>query len=163
MKDKEYNQIMEGNSMTINQAAAIIDDMYQDKFKIMEQKTETGVKIDLGKMDDIQFTILEFASVRLLREVQSLSHKLKKQEKENTDLKELYIRTAKHQEKIGHVELAEYMLAQIEAVPTLTTWEEYTTWVSKDSIRKILDKYKTKEIDFAPEFYKEIKELLEEK
>lgn len=78
MKDKEYNQIMEGNSMTINQAAAIIDDMYQDKFKIMEQKTETGIKIDLGKMDDIQFTILEFASVRLLREVQSLSHKLKK-------------------------------------------------------------------------------------
>lgn len=55
------------------------------------------------------------------------------------------------------------MLAQIEAVPIFTTWEEYTTWVSKDSIRKILDKYKTKEIDFAPEFYKEIKELLEEK
>ena len=81
--------------------------------------------------------------------------------KENTDLKELYIRTAKHQEKMGHLELAEYMLAQIQAIPTFTTWEEYTTWVSKDDIRKILDKYKNKEIDYAPELYKEIKNLLE--
>lgn len=63
---------------------------------------------------------------------------IEKQEKENTDLKYLYIRTAKHQEKIGHVELAEYMLAQIQAVPTFTTWEEYTTWVSKEKIREII-------------------------
>ena len=101
--------------------------------------------------------------IEVLSMLKGKDKEIEKQEKENTDLKELYIRTAKHQEKIGHVELAEYMLAQIEAVPTFTTWEEYTTWVSKDSIRKILDKYKTKEIDFAPEFYKEIKELLEEK
>lgn len=87
---------------------------------------------------------------------------IEKQEKENTDLKYLYIRTAKHQEKIGHVELAEYMLAQIQAVPTFTTWEEYTTWVSKEDLRKILDKYKHKEIDYAPEFYKELKKLVEE-
>ena len=75
---------------------------------------------------------------RVLREIQSLRHKMEKQEKENTDLKELYIRTAKHQEKIGHTELAGYMLAQIEAVPTFTTWEEYTTWVDKDKIREFI-------------------------
>lgn len=75
---------------------------------------------------------------RVLREIQSLRHKMEKQEKENTYLKELYIRTAKHQEKIGHTELAGYMLAQIEAIPTFTTWEEYTTWVDKDKIREFI-------------------------
>lgn len=69
---------------------------------------------------------------------------IEKQEKENMNLKELYVRVAKHQEKIGHTELAEYMLAQIQAIPTFTTWEEYTTWVSKDDLRKILDKYAKK-------------------
>lgn len=88
---------------------------------------------------------------------------IEKQEKENMDLKELYVRVAKHQEKIGHTELAEYMLAQIQAIPTFTTWEEYTTWVSKDDLRKILDKYAKKEIDFASELYKELRQLLEEK
>lgn len=87
---------------------------------------------------------------------------IEKQEKENMDLKELYVRVAKHQEKIGHTELAEYMLAQIQAIPTFTTWEEYTTWVSKDDLRKILDKYAKKEIDFSPELYKELRQLLEE-
>lgn len=135
--------------------------MYQDKYKIMSQKTDAGVTIDLSKLDEITLTNLEFASVRALREIQSLRHKIEKQEKENTDLKELYIRTAKHQEKIGHIELADYMLAQIQAVPTFTTWEEYTTWVSKEDLRKILDKYAKKEIDLAPEFYKELRHLLE--
>lgn len=65
---------------------------------------------------------------------------IKKQQKENTDLKDLYIRTAKHLDKRGHFELSEYMLAQIEATPTFTTWEEYTTWVSKAKIRDILSK-----------------------
>ncbi len=88
---------------------------------------------------------------------------IEKQEKENMDLKELYVRVAKHQEKIGHTELAEYMLAQIQAIPTFTTWEEYTTWVSKDDLRKILDKYAKKEIEFSPELYKELRQLLEEK
>lgn len=88
---------------------------------------------------------------------------IEKQEKENMNLKELYVRVAKHQEKIGHTELAEYMLAQIQAIPTFTTWEEYTTWVSKDNLRKILDKYAKKEIDFSPELYKELRQLLEEK
>ena len=88
---------------------------------------------------------------------------IEKQEKENMNLKELYVRVAKHQEKIGHTELAEYMLAQIQVIPTFTTWEEYTTWVSKDDLRKILDKYAKKEIDFSPELYKELRQLLEEK
>ena len=63
--------------MSIEEAETIIDDMYQDKYKIMEQKTDTGVTIDLSKMDEITFTNLEWASVRVLREVQSLNHKCK--------------------------------------------------------------------------------------
>lgn len=86
----------------------------------------------------------------------------KELEEENTDLKDLYIRTAKHQEKIGHEELAGYMLAQIEAVPTFTTWEEYKTWINKQDFRKILDKYEHKEIKYAPEMFEKLKKLLEE-
>lgn len=81
-KDKNYNQIMTKDSMTADEAISIIDDMYQDRCKIMEQKTETGVKIDLGKVDDIQFTNLEFASVRAIREIQSLNWKMKKKDKQ---------------------------------------------------------------------------------
>lgn len=80
-KSKPYwEQIMTKDEMTIEEALTIIDDMYQDKYKIMEQKTDTGVTIDLSKMDEITFTNLEFASVRVLREVQSLNHKLEKLE-----------------------------------------------------------------------------------
>ena len=89
MKNKYYNQIMTKKEMSIEEAETIIDDMYQDKYKIMEQKTDTGVTIDLSKIDEITFTNLEFASVRVLREIQSLRHKMEKQEKENTVLKEL--------------------------------------------------------------------------
>lgn len=74
----------------------------------------------------------------LSRAIETVLQKLNMLEKENTDLKDLYIRTAKHQDKLGHFELSEYMLAQIEATPTFTTWEEYTTWVSKDKIREII-------------------------
>ena len=80
-KSKPYwEQIMTKDEMTIEEALTIIDDMYQDKYKIMEQKTDTGVTIDLSKMDEITFTNLEFASVIVLREVQSLNHKFKKLE-----------------------------------------------------------------------------------
>ena len=86
-KSKPYwEQIMTKDEMTIEEALTIIDDMYQDKYKIMEQKTDTGVTINLSKMDEITFTNLEFASVIVLREIQSLRHEMEKQEKENTDL-----------------------------------------------------------------------------
>jgi hypothetical protein len=42
---------------------------------------------------------------------------------ENEKLKELYIRTAKHLEEIGKPEMAEYFLAQIEAIPTWNVGE----------------------------------------
>lgn len=87
---------------------------------------------------------------------------IKKQEKENTDLKDIYIRMAKNFEKKGQVETAEYMLAQIEAIPTFTTWEEYTTWVSKDKIREILSKHKNTRIEDGWMFFDDIKKLLEE-
>lgn len=74
----------------------------------------------------------------LSRAIETVLQELNMLEKENTDLKDLYIRIAKHQDKLGHFELSEYMLAQIEATPTFTTWEEYTTWVSKDKIREII-------------------------
>lgn len=78
-KSKPYwEQIMAKDEMTIEEALTIIDDMYQDRYKIMSQKTEKETIVDLSKMDYIRFTNLEWASVRVLREVQSLNHKFKK-------------------------------------------------------------------------------------
>ena len=71
---------MTKDEMTIEEALTIIDDMYQDRYKIMSQKTEKETIVDLSKMDYIKFTNLEWASVRVLREVQSLNHKFKKLE-----------------------------------------------------------------------------------
>lgn len=80
-KSKPYwEQIMTKDEMTIEEALTIIDDMYQDRYKIMSQKTEKETIVDLSKMDYIKFTNLEWASVRVLREVQSLNHKFKKLE-----------------------------------------------------------------------------------
>lgn len=61
-------------------------------------------------------------------------------EEENTNLKEMYIRTARNFDEKGKTEFAEYMLAQIEEIPTFTTWEEYITWVSKDKVRELKEK-----------------------
>ena len=86
-KSKPYwEQIMTKDEMTIEEALTIIDDMYQDRYKIMSQKTEKETIVDLGKMDYIKFTNLEWASVRVLREVQSLRHEMEKQEKEIEEL-----------------------------------------------------------------------------
>lgn len=92
--------------------------------------------------------------------IDQLETKVKELEKENTDIKEVYIRTAKHLDKKGMFELSEYMLAQIEATPTFTTWEEYTTWVSKDKIREIIkeldidiERNKRREINNTKEGY----------
>ena len=80
-KSKPYwEQIMTKDEMTIEEALTIINDMYQDRYKIMSQKTEKETIVDLSKMDYIRFTNLEWASVRVLREVQSLNHKFKKLE-----------------------------------------------------------------------------------
>ena len=67
--------------------------------------------------------------------IETILKALEDKDKEITDMREIFVKTAKHQEKLGHFELAEYMLAQIEATPTFTTWEEYKTWVSKEKIR----------------------------
>ena len=63
---------MKADKMCLNEAIDIVDKMYQDRYKIVEEKDT----IYVDKLDDVKFTNLEFASVRLLREVQSLQTKL---------------------------------------------------------------------------------------
>lgn len=90
MEDKYYNQIMTKKEMSIEEAETIIDDMYQDKYKIMEQKTEQGVVIDVSKMDEITLTNLEFASVRMLREKQILETKYRRLQEKISEILEYY-------------------------------------------------------------------------
>ena len=71
---KIYNQIMNKKEMTADEAIDIIDEMYQDRMKQIEENNE----IYIDRLNNIEFTNLEFAGVILLREVQSLRRELKK-------------------------------------------------------------------------------------
>lgn len=118
-------------------------------------------------LKSVRISLMNFNEIteenkKVIVSIQTIVNLIEKQEKENTDLKELYIRVARNFEEKGKTEISEYMLAQIQAIPTFTTWEEYTTWVSKEDLRKILDKYKNKKIDYAPMLYKELRTMLEE-
>lgn len=77
-EEKYYNKIMKQDKMSIEEAENIIDEMYQDKYKIIEENNT----IYVDRLDEVKFTNLEFASVRMLREVQSLRRKLEKLQKE---------------------------------------------------------------------------------
>lgn len=71
-----WNKTMTAEQMTLEEAINIVDEMYQDRYKVIEEKTKEETIIHVEKIDDVKFTNLEFASVRLLREVQSLQRKL---------------------------------------------------------------------------------------
>lgn len=74
--NSSWDKIMTAERMTLEEAINIVDEMYQDRYKTIEEKTEEGTTIHLEKIGDVKFTNLEFASVILLREVQSLQSKL---------------------------------------------------------------------------------------
>jgi len=63
---------MTKDKMSLEEAETIINDMYQDRNKILENNNV----IDISRLDDVKFTNLEFASVRAIREIQSLERKL---------------------------------------------------------------------------------------
>ena len=67
-----WEQIMTKDKMSLEEAETIINDMYQDRNKILENNNV----IDISRLDDVKFTNLEFASVRAIREIQSLERKL---------------------------------------------------------------------------------------
>ena len=68
-----YQQKMTTDKMNLEEALNIVDAMYQDRYKIIEENNTVYV----DRLKDVKFTNLEFASVILLREVQSLQSKLK--------------------------------------------------------------------------------------
>lgn len=105
----------------------------QDNLHALELHCQKQLRREVGQRLREHEIVLE-----LIHRYNNQKEEIEKQKKENIDLKDLFIRTAKHQEKLGHEELAMYMLAQIEAIPTFTTWEDYTTWISKDKIREII-------------------------
>ena len=72
-KTKPYwVQIMTKDKMSLEEAETIINDMYQDRNKILENNNV----IDISRINDVIFSNLEFASVIVLREIQSLERKL---------------------------------------------------------------------------------------
>ena len=58
--------------------------------------------------------------------------------KDNLDLDRLYRNIATKLRENGKEELADYMLAQIGAVPTWTDFEDYTDWIHTDKIYSLI-------------------------
>lgn len=89
MEDKqEWNQESIENFMNLETAEDIVDKMYQYHMGIIQE----GDTIFIDKLQEVKLTKLEFAAVRLLREVQSLERKLKHSieiEEVNKAIKEL--------------------------------------------------------------------------
>ena len=69
-----WQQEMKTDKMSLEEALNVVDSMYQDRYKIIRENDT----IYVDRLKDVKFTNLEFASVILLREVQSLQSKLKK-------------------------------------------------------------------------------------
>lgn len=69
-----WQQEMKTDKMSLEEALNVVDSMYQDRYKIIRENDT----IFVDRLKDVKFTNLEFASVILLREVQSLQSKLKK-------------------------------------------------------------------------------------
>ncbi len=67
-----WEQEMIADKMKLEEALNIVDAMYQDRYKKIEENNTVYV----DRLKDVKFTNLEFASVILLREVQSLQRKL---------------------------------------------------------------------------------------
>ena len=85
-EEKKYNQIMSKNEITKEEAEDIIDEMYQFKNRILGENNT----IYVDRIVTVQFTNLECASVRMLREVRCLESKVKKLEKELDKKDKLY-------------------------------------------------------------------------
>ena len=84
IEELKASHITTNNKATNTEKAKIFDviensiDTYIEKSKPYWEQTEKETIVDLSKMDYIKFTNLEWASVIVLREVQSLNHKLEK-------------------------------------------------------------------------------------
>ena len=123
----------------------MLSDLEDNTFKISVpiitneelERFNNYLETDLDKIvNEISTHISRDREIILLKKViEKQSKEIEELKEDNTELKRTYLRTAKHQENIGHVELAHYMLAQIQAIPTFTTWEDYKTWIDKDKIK----------------------------
>lgn len=71
-EEKYYNKISKNTIMSVEDAKNIINDMRNDKFKI------------IGK---VKYTNLETATIRMLKEAQSLERKLERLKQENKRIK----------------------------------------------------------------------------
>lgn len=67
-----WEQKMTKNKMSKEEAIDIVDSMYQEKMHTIEDNSTIYVK----RLEDVEFTNLEFAAVVLLRETQILDRKL---------------------------------------------------------------------------------------
>ena len=101
---EKYNRIMNKKRMTTGEAIDIVDEMYQDRMKQIEENNT----IYTDRLDNIEFTNLEFASVILLREVQRL-----RREQENS------IPKKKIKDKIKELKEEKYILSSRDAEITL--------------------------------------------
>ena len=100
---------------------------------------------------------LQFNVVRSMRKI---FEEYKKYKQENYDLKELYLRTARHLQRIGKIEMSEYFLAQINACPTFIVDDinKKIIHLSDEEYRKVIENAQK---DIKQKYEDKIKEQIE--
>ena len=134
-EEKKYNQILDKKEMSKEEAEDIIDEMYHDKIKVYGE----GNVVHVNLIGTVKYTYLEFASVRLLREVVSLEN----------EIRDLYKMMSSKDDEIEYLadkieqlkEDYQILKDDIEGhrIANVDTPEFEENYISKDKIRKKID------------------------
>ena len=130
-----------------NQNAELRDELEVKNAEITKEKEKNMKMIseNIYLKEELQKTNrYSFEIDKLKEELNKEKEKNEGLVKDNLDLDRLYRRTAEHLHNKGKDELADYMLAQIGAVPTWTDFESYSNWVSKDKINAKIEELESK-------------------
>ena len=130
-------------------------------YKGLIEDFEHGLYMSKFEVDEDYIRIERF--IELEKELEAEKEKNGRLTKDNLDLDRLYRRTALHLQEKGKSELADYMLAQIGAVPTWTCGDDYSNWVCKDKVKAKIEEVKAEEDLYARgNILTILEELLEE-
>lgn len=109
-----WEQKMTTEKMSLEEAINIVDAMYQDRYKIIEENDTVYV----DRLKDVKFTNLEFASVILLRGIQSLQSKLNNSIPKQVVIDKIeeieIIKQITSKAKYTHLELLQFAINNLE-------------------------------------------------
>ena len=108
----------------VEEAKNIINELKDDIYKI-------------GHFDEFDNCI------RLENAIETVLQELKNKTEDNLQLVNLYKKTARKLKETGKDELADYFLAQIDAIPTFSIGSSYDQWIKISELEELYNQMKT--------------------